>query len=411
MTEATDFASAARRFRKLADQGDAKGQSDLATLYQNGLGVPQDYAEALRLYRLAADQGNAFAQSNLGVMYASGQGVPQNYGEAAHWYRRAADQGLATAQHNLGFMYAHGQGVSQNYVEAVRLYRLIADQGNADGQTALGFMYANGQGVSEDYVLAYMWCALSAAQGNQLAENNRNLFAGQMTPVQIAEAQKLAREWKPTALRPGYTDPSGKLQTPQTDAAVFVFGMVRMQIQDYFCRSSDGISCRIADYGELKKRYALGDLVREVEGLLEYEKAHPLIILRAFSYVYLHAYFFYELKEIEDILQKGTKFISGFEKATAPRFFSLRSRRAPENLKETYDSFKKQVPVLDEARPLVRFNLERADNYDLYAKIIRDNTHRLDYLLSSIDASVPPVIFFLLHYMDTVVVPWKQQST
>ncbi|MSP33056.1 MAG: sel1 repeat family protein, partial [Pseudolabrys sp.] len=63
--------------------------------------MPQDYAQAVKWYRLAADQGNAKAQSNLGLMYDNGQGVPQNYAEAMRWYRLAADQGLAEAQSNL----------------------------------------------------------------------------------------------------------------------------------------------------------------------------------------------------------------------------------------------------------------------------------------------------------------------
>jgi len=41
------------------------------------------------------------------------------------------------------------------------------------------------------------WLNLSAAQGYDLAVENRDFVAKYMTPVQIAEAQKLAREWKP----------------------------------------------------------------------------------------------------------------------------------------------------------------------------------------------------------------------
>lgn len=36
-----------------------------------------------------------------------------------------------------------------------------------------------------------------AAHGDQDAVSNRNRVARQMTPAQIAEAQTLAREWKP----------------------------------------------------------------------------------------------------------------------------------------------------------------------------------------------------------------------
>ncbi len=218
MTEMTDFARALQRFRKLAAQGDVRGHADLATLYQSGLGVPQNYAKALRLYRLAANQGDAFAQCNLGVMYASGQGVPQNYAEAAHWYRRAADQGFAMAQHNLGFMYVNGQGVPQNHVEAVKLYRLAADQGEPNGQAKLGFMYASGLGVPQDYILAHLWLNLAAAQGDQLAAKNRDIVAPRMTPAQLAEAQKLAREWKPPASGSEYTDPSGMTATQIAEA-------------------------------------------------------------------------------------------------------------------------------------------------------------------------------------------------
>jgi TPR repeat protein len=59
-------------------------------------------------------------------------------------------------------------------------------------------MYNNGQGVPQDYVLTHMWFNLSAAQGDQAAAKNRDDVAKLMTPAQIAEAQKLAREWRPT---------------------------------------------------------------------------------------------------------------------------------------------------------------------------------------------------------------------
>ena len=125
-----------------------------------------------------------------------------DYAEAARWYRLAADQGCAGAQSNLGIMCANGQGVAQDYAEAVRWYRLAADQGFASAQNNLGSMYNNDQGVPQDYVRAHVWFNLSAAQGIQDAVENRNLVAERMTPAQIAEAQRLAREWRPTTQSP-----------------------------------------------------------------------------------------------------------------------------------------------------------------------------------------------------------------
>jgi TPR repeat protein len=172
---------------------------DARTAYKRG-----DFATALKIWRPRATQGVAFAQVNVGIMYYSGQGVPQDYGEAAKWYRLAAEQGNAIAQGNLGFMYYSGQGVPQDYGEAAKWYRLAAEQGNPTAQSNLGSMYYSGQGVPQDYVQAHMWVDLaasrfppSAVEDRDQAAHNRDIVASRMTPGQIAEAQRLAREWKP----------------------------------------------------------------------------------------------------------------------------------------------------------------------------------------------------------------------
>ena len=65
-------------------------------------------------------------------------------------------------------------------------------------QYNLGVMHNNGEGVPQDYVQAHMWWNLAAVSGDEDAIGNRNIVAEDMTPAQLAEAQKLAREWKPT---------------------------------------------------------------------------------------------------------------------------------------------------------------------------------------------------------------------
>jgi alpha/beta superfamily hydrolase len=115
------------------------------------------------------------------------------------WYRLAADQGYASAQYNLGVRYDNGLGVTQDYAEAARWYRLAVDQEVARAQFSLGFMYANGQGVAQDDVQAHMWFNLAASrmtgERRESAVKNRDIAAGLMLPTQIAEAQRLLREW------------------------------------------------------------------------------------------------------------------------------------------------------------------------------------------------------------------------
>jgi len=56
-------------------------------------------------------------------------------------------------------------------------------------------MYVKQGGVPEDLVLAYMWANLSAAQGFESAQDNKDILEQQMTRAQIAEGQRLSREW------------------------------------------------------------------------------------------------------------------------------------------------------------------------------------------------------------------------
>jgi uncharacterized protein len=192
-----DFKEAIKWHRLAAEQGEAIAQNELGFAYRNGRGVPQDYKEAVKWYRHSAEQGIALAQFNLGQMYDSGQGVSQDYKEAVKWYRLSAEQGDADAQCSLGFMYAEGQGVPKDDKKAVKWFRLSAEQGDADAQGSLGLMYAEGKGVLKDYVLAHMWTNLAVSNGIEVAIKGRDILEKQMTPSQISEAQRLARNWKP----------------------------------------------------------------------------------------------------------------------------------------------------------------------------------------------------------------------
>ena len=74
-----------------------------------------------------------------------------------------------------------------------------AKAGDAQAQCQLGWQYDTGQGVPQDHVQAHMWSNLVASRAtDEVRENavsNRDTAAGLMTPTQIAEAQRLAREW------------------------------------------------------------------------------------------------------------------------------------------------------------------------------------------------------------------------
>ena len=71
------------------------------------------------------------------------------------------------------------------------------EQNYAAAQYNLGFCYAHGDGVAEDLVEAYKWLLLAARQGDEHAKKNMTVLESKLTPEQIAEGQKRAREFKP----------------------------------------------------------------------------------------------------------------------------------------------------------------------------------------------------------------------
>lgn len=75
---------------------------------------------------------------------------------------------------------------------------LAAQTGAPDALFELGMLYATGRDIDADLVTAHKWFNLAAARGNEAARTYRGELALEMSAEQIAEAQRLAREWLQT---------------------------------------------------------------------------------------------------------------------------------------------------------------------------------------------------------------------
>ncbi len=149
---------------------------------------------------LLAIPGPALAGFDEGMAAAKGG----NYRAAYEIWRPLATAGDIRAQYNLAVLYDRGFGVPQDYAEAAKWFLVAAEGGHLDAQANLGTLYANGWGVARDDVLAHMWLnlAVSGAQGRKFRRGltrRRDDVAQRLTPEQILEAQRLAREWRPKA--------------------------------------------------------------------------------------------------------------------------------------------------------------------------------------------------------------------
>jgi hypothetical protein len=176
----------------LAYEGDATMKSTLSE------DIALNYEESAKWFLMAAEQGLAGAQLKLGLAYKDGKGVTINATESAKWLRQAADQGLAQAQMYLAIAYLSGYGLPLDAEEALKWLLRAANQGYSSAQLSLGLYYLCYKSIPNHLVLSYMWSYISAANGEVNGPTQVETASRKMTPEQITEAQRLAREWKPT---------------------------------------------------------------------------------------------------------------------------------------------------------------------------------------------------------------------
>ncbi len=154
-----------------------------------------DLKSALGVWLPAAQGGDAEAQTNVAEIYERGLGGPPNLEAAVLWYQKAADQKYARALFNLGTLYEQGIGVPQDKLKALNLYR------QAWGLPEDSVMYQSAARDEQE--------ALRAELEKQLGEKDGQL---QLLQHQLESLEKqLSSRPPPTTASPG--------PAPKSDAA------------------------------------------------------------------------------------------------------------------------------------------------------------------------------------------------
>lgn len=206
-----DYQEAINWYQKSIQNGGTDAMYNLGVMYHTGRGVTPDSQLAIVYYRRASDEseyGCRDAENLLGGLYYYGVFVPQSYKEASTWYHKAAENGSAPSQFQLAQMYSLGKGIVQDYKKSVKWYRRVAQQDYVAAQYFVGLALYEGKGVPQDYVKAHMWFNLAGAHDTHNlidvhkhipkdARKQRDVVAEWLAPSQLAQAQQLAREWKP----------------------------------------------------------------------------------------------------------------------------------------------------------------------------------------------------------------------
>ncbi|MGQ0672393.1 MAG: hypothetical protein ACT4N2_05870 [Hyphomicrobium sp.] len=79
--------------------------------------------------------------------------------------------------------------------DAREIVEFAAQGGAPDALFELGLMYCSGREVDMDLVQAHKWFNLAALRGNDEAKRYRLEISSEMSKMDIAEAQRQAREW------------------------------------------------------------------------------------------------------------------------------------------------------------------------------------------------------------------------
>ncbi len=159
-----------------------------------------DMQAAWDIWKPLADAGDARAQSNIGVMYDNGDVVAEDDVEAVRWFTLSAEGDFPTGQFNLANMFAEGKGVAQDFGIAVRWFQAAARQGHPQAQMSLMQVYYYGDGVTQDHGLAYMWLAIAAESGHVEAVDNMADFESRINKAAVARGRAMAAKCLPIGL-------------------------------------------------------------------------------------------------------------------------------------------------------------------------------------------------------------------
>lgn len=194
-----DYEKAFELYLAVANTGDPEAQFIAGAMYNVGRGVDKNLSKSFPLLRDAAEQGKSTVDSEMAIAqaYLLGAGVPRDIDMAIDWYSRAAEHGSSEAQNELGYIYSSGKYIKEDLKKAVYYFRQAAFNGHPVAQYNLGVTYYTGMGQDFDLKQAYAWFELARANGHKNAEKSIEDLGLELTPAEIEEAHRIARQIYP----------------------------------------------------------------------------------------------------------------------------------------------------------------------------------------------------------------------
>jgi tetratricopeptide (TPR) repeat protein len=118
------YGEAMASYQTAADLGSTSAINNLATMHENGAGVPSSPETAFGLYLKAAEGGDTFAMTNVARLLEYGRGTEKDVAAAIAWYQRAVEAGDGFAITKMASYYISGApGIEQDPEKGMELFQ------------------------------------------------------------------------------------------------------------------------------------------------------------------------------------------------------------------------------------------------------------------------------------------------
>jgi TPR repeat protein/Flp pilus assembly protein TadD len=191
-TNLSKFEKTRSQYFEAAEKGDAEAQFWMGVAYVQS--QPPDFAKAAQYYRKAAAQNYALAITNLALLYQYGLGVEKkDPARVFELYNQAAKLGEKGAEVTVGNSYYYGEGVSRDLVQAREWWRKAAQHGDALGMGHYAASLLSGEGGPPDFTGSYLWYLMAERYGCKDCGGYALSAAGKMTAQELEKANALWR--------------------------------------------------------------------------------------------------------------------------------------------------------------------------------------------------------------------------
>jgi TPR repeat protein len=181
-------------YEKAVEQGSQDAATNIALMYEDGIGIPKDSSQALTWFGRTAEGGAPAAHYSLVLVYQRCNGLLQNPKEYVRWLTAPAEQGVVPALLDLGAYSLHPpDGVKPDLDRALHSYQKAGELGSAPAQAIMGDIYASGLLGKPDFGEALKWYRKGAEQGQSDAQYGLGMLyaRGEGVPVDQEQARRL----------------------------------------------------------------------------------------------------------------------------------------------------------------------------------------------------------------------------